>query len=233
MTTIDDETLNKQIEKLEIAGVIHQFHYEARCKICTQDKVRAKVNELLTKGMGYAAIQRGVNNDDKLEREQDISYDSIRQHATQHYPVQNAAKAVYRDILEQRAAEAGIDYVDNIASALTPIAFLETVMTKSYQQMTMSSMPISVETGMKAAERLHAIIHEEDQNADATEAHIQLNRVIEAVRSTVPVEYWDRIVAKLKAAEDSAEEPIDVEVEEDDEMDELDAPFEGEDDLEP
>jgi hypothetical protein len=37
------------------------------------------------------------------------------------------AKATYRDILERRARENAVDFVEGVASALTPIAFLRDV----------------------------------------------------------------------------------------------------------
>ena len=38
------------------------------------------------------------------------------------------AKATYRDILERRARENAVDFVEGVATALTPIAFFETFM---------------------------------------------------------------------------------------------------------
>jgi hypothetical protein len=43
------------------------------------------------------------------------------------------AKATYRDILERRARENAVDFVEGVATALTPIAFVETFMVKSYE----------------------------------------------------------------------------------------------------
>jgi hypothetical protein len=37
------------------------------------------------------------------------------------------AKATYRDILERRARENAVDFVEGVATALTPIAFLRDV----------------------------------------------------------------------------------------------------------
>ena len=51
--------------------------------------------------------------------------------ATQHFPVQNIAKATYREILERRAQENEVDFVEGVATALTPIAFFEIVMVKT------------------------------------------------------------------------------------------------------
>ena len=42
--------------------------------------------------------------------------------------MQNVAKATYRRILERRAQENGVDFVKGVATAITPMAFYETVM---------------------------------------------------------------------------------------------------------
>ena len=57
-----------------------------------------------------------------------MTIDSIRNHAARHFPVQQVARATYREILERRAQEAEIDFVNGVATALTPMAFYECVM---------------------------------------------------------------------------------------------------------
>ena len=57
-----------------------------------------------------------------------MTIDSIRNHATRHFPVQQVARATYREIVERRAQEAEIDFVNGVATALTPMAFYECVM---------------------------------------------------------------------------------------------------------
>jgi hypothetical protein len=48
--------------------------------------------------------------------------DSIRNHTVRHFPVQQVARATYREILERRAREAQIDFVNGLATALSPMA---------------------------------------------------------------------------------------------------------------
>ena len=60
-----------------------------------------------------------------------MTIDSIRNHCGRHFPVQNVAQATYREILERRAQENHVDFVEGVATALTPMAFFETVMVKS------------------------------------------------------------------------------------------------------
>ena len=68
------------------------------------------------------------------------------------------AKATYRDILERRARENAVDFVEGVATALTPIAFFETFMVKSYETLVDSDTRVDVNTGIVAAGRLQAVI---------------------------------------------------------------------------
>ena len=62
-----------------------------------------------------------------------MTIDSIRNHTTRHFRIQQVARATYREILERRAKANGVDFVEGVATAITPMAFLETVMVKGYE----------------------------------------------------------------------------------------------------
>jgi hypothetical protein len=76
------------------------------------------------------------------------------------------AKATYRDILERRARENAVDFVEGVATALTPIAFIETFMVKSYETLGDSDTRVDVNTGIVAASRLQAAIGPRDYSID-------------------------------------------------------------------
>ena len=102
-------------------------HLEPRCRVCRNDAVRQKVNDLLAGAASYATIARTLEEENsKLDDRDRVTVDSIRNHCARHFPVQNAAKAVYREIIERRAQEAGVDFVNGVATALTPVAYFET-----------------------------------------------------------------------------------------------------------
>ena len=107
------------------------------------------------------ARPRGEDNAelDKCDR---VTIDSIRNHTARHFPVQNVAKATYREILERRARANGVDFVEGVATALTPIAFFETVMVKSYETLVDSDTKVDVNTGIVAAGRLQSLIDSRD-----------------------------------------------------------------------
>jgi hypothetical protein len=70
-------------------------------------------------------ILRAIEDDNiRLDKRDRITIDSVRNHTARHFPVQNVAKATYREILERRAKENGVDFVNGVATVITPMAFL-------------------------------------------------------------------------------------------------------------
>ncbi|MGO9156405.1 hypothetical protein, partial [Mycobacterium sp.] len=178
---------------------------------------RQKVNDLLASGVTYQTVLRALEADNaKLETRERVTIDSIRNHTQRHFPVQNVAKATYRAVLEQRAKENGIDFVNGVATAITPMAFYETVMTKGYETLTHSETKVDVNTGMIAAGRLQALIESRASGTSMAEMLVQIGRIVDAVKTTVPESMWPEIVRKMKG-EDEASEPL-----EDDEVDVFD-----------
>src|SRR6476620_5336270 len=93
-----------------------------------------EVNAMLACGGSYAQIVRALGEDNALlDKRDQVTVDSVRTHTTKHFPVQQTAHATYREILERRARENQIDFVDGVAIALTPIAFYEVVMAKAFR----------------------------------------------------------------------------------------------------
>ena len=141
------------VESMEL--VPHNgFHLEPRCRICRNDSMRRKVNQLLAIAAPYAGIVRALAPDNaELDTRDRVTIDSIRTHATKHFPVQSVAKANYRDIVERRAQENRIDFIEGLATALTPLAFYAVVMAKAFSTLVDDRTEVSVETGLRAAEK--------------------------------------------------------------------------------
>ena len=131
------------------------FHLEPRCRVCRNDDSRTKVNDMLAAGASYAMIQRALDEGNaRLDKRDRVTIDSIRNHSARHFPVQNVARATYREILEQRAKENGVDFVEGVATAITPMALYETIMVKGYETLVDPDTKVDVNTGMIAAGRL-------------------------------------------------------------------------------
>ena len=157
-------------ESMELAPRINGFPLEPRCRVCRNDQLRKKVNDLLATGASYAQVARALAADNaELDEKDRVTIDSVRNHCGRHFPVQQVARATYRDILERRARENHIDFVEGVATALTPIAFFETVMVKSYETLVDSDTKVDVNTGIVAAGRLQSLIDSRDYSRDVAD----------------------------------------------------------------
>jgi len=118
--------VDESAQSMELAPGINGFHLEPRCRICRNDQVRTKVNDLLATGVSYAMGLRALGDDNAtLEQHDRVTIDSIRNHTARRFPVQQVARATYREILERRAKENSVDFIEGVATAVTPIAFLD------------------------------------------------------------------------------------------------------------
>jgi hypothetical protein len=198
------EPARETIDSPELAACFRHLHLEPRCRICRNDYARQKVNAMLAAGLSYAMILRALEGDNtQLEKRDRITIDSIRNHTTRHFPVQNVAKATYREILERRAKENGVDFVNGVATAITPMAFYETVMVKGYETLVDSDTKVDVSTGMIAAGRLQALIESRASGTSMADILVKMDRIISAIQSTVPEEMWGEIVRKLDSDDES------------------------------
>jgi hypothetical protein len=199
--------IDETAQSMELARRINGFHLEPRCRICRTDMVRTRVNDLLAAGSSYACILRALSADNaKLDKRDQVTIDSIRNHTVRHFPVQNLARATYRDILERRAKENGVDFANGLATAITPMAFFETVMAKAYESLVGSDTKVDVNTGIIAAGRLQSLLDSRAGQPDIAKMMVQVNQIIEAVRSVVPESMWAAIVEQL----DQHSEALDV-----------------------
>ena len=111
--------------------------------------------------------------------------------------MQNVAKATYRRILERRAQENGIDFVKGVATAITPMAFFETVMVRGYETLVDPDTKVDVNTGMIAAGRLQALIDSRAGRTSMADILFKMDRIINAIHDTVPPELWEVILHKI------------------------------------
>jgi hypothetical protein len=182
------------------------FHLEPRCRICRNDGMRRKVNQMLAIAAPYAGIVRALAADNaELDTRDRITLDSIRTHATRHFPVQSVAKATYRDIVERRAQENRNDFIEGLATALTPVAFYEVVMAKAFSTLVDDGTEVSVETGLRAAEKLQSVLDGRDRGTEVLELKVALDLTRQAVRAVVPESMWGALIAKLEELEQDQE----------------------------
>ncbi|ORJ52599.1 hypothetical protein B5M45_30905 [Mycobacterium simiae] len=167
--------------------------------MCKDDGVRKKVNDLLAAGSSYAMICRSLGEAESAPEMADrVTADSIRRHAARHFPVQHVARAVYREIVERRAQEVQVDFVNGVASALTPLAFYEVVMNEAFRQLVDGNVAISADTGLRAAEKLQALIDARAAGVDVAKMLADVSRIVEVMRTFVPSERWPEVQAALR-----------------------------------
>ena len=191
--------VDESAQSMESAPGINGFHLEPRCRVCRNDQVRTKVNDLLATGASYAMVLRALGDDNaKLEQGDRVTIDSIRNHANRHFPVQQVARATYREILERRAKENSVDFIEGVATAITPLAFLETVMVKGYQTLVDEVTTVSYRDGMEAALKLNEIARKDEGAIDRARMLADMGRIIEVVRTFIPAERWPDVQAALR-----------------------------------
>lgn len=186
---VPDETATSTASVPEIG----RLHLEPRCHVCRNDEVRKQVNDLLASGASYPMILRALGGDAG-----DVTSDSIRRHAERHFPVQSVARATYREILERRAQEAQIDFVNGLTTALTPVALYECVMNAAFRRLAAGDVDVSIDTGLRAAEKLQALTDARAGEADMAGVLVKMGRVIETVREFLPPQHWPALQARLR-----------------------------------
>ncbi len=191
--------VDESVNSTELAPGGDGFHLQPRCRICRNDEVRKKVNDLLATGASYATVLRALGDDNAtLEQRDQVTIDSIRNHAARHFPVQQVARATYREILERRAKENSVDFIEGVATAITPLAFLETVMVKGYQTLVDERTSVSHRDGMEAALKLAEELRKDAGDYDKVHMMAEMGRIIEVVRTFIPSERWPDVQAALR-----------------------------------
>jgi hypothetical protein len=191
--------VDESVESTELATGTNGFHLEPRCRICRNDQVRTKVNDLLATGSSYAIVLRALGEDNAaLDKRDRVTIDSIRNHTVRHFPVQQVARATYREILERRAKENSVDFAEGVATAITPMALLETVMLRGYETLVDPDTKVDVKTGILAACRLQELIDSRADQPDMADMLAEMGHIIETVRTFVPRGRWPELQAALR-----------------------------------
>jgi hypothetical protein len=98
-------------------------------------------------------------------------------------------------------------------------------MNKAFRTLVDDGTEVTIDTGLRAAEKLQAVLDGRERGTDVAKIMVQVNHIIEAVRSTVPQEMWGEIKRKLNEAEQHSE-PVGIETEALDEADDVFDPAE-------
>jgi hypothetical protein len=115
-----------------------------------------------------------------------------------HFPVQQVARATYREILERGARENSVDFIEGVTSAITPLAVLETIMVKGYQTLVDEGTTVSYRDGMEAALKLAEAMRKDEGAQERAQMMADMGRIIEVVRTFIPAERWPDVQAALR-----------------------------------
>src|SRR6476620_2159108 len=186
--------VDQPMESTELIPGTNGFLLQPRCRICRNDEVRTKVNDRLATGASYAMVLRALGDDNATLQQRDrVTIDSIRNHANRHFPVQNAARATYREILERWAKQNSVDFIDGVATAITPLAVLETNMVKGYETLVDELTTVSYRDAMEAALKLNEIARKDEGAHERARILADMGRSIEGVRTLIASEQWPEV----------------------------------------
>lgn len=170
-----------------------------QCRVCRDDLARLLINKLLARALTIEDILDVVEPYNRtLKYKARITYDSIRRHRTKHFPMQVPLNAVLRNVVERRALEAGTNIETATGTLINAMSFLETVMIRGYESASDPGVPVSIETGMKAATKLYEIERKDEGLMERAHMLAEMNRIIELVRTYVPQDRWPALQAALK-----------------------------------
>lgn len=195
-----DKAVEAEILALSEDQQIDLFRPSAQCRICRTEGAAQVTNKMLAHGATHQDVMDVLQPLNlRRKKNEQITLNSIGHHARNHFPLEEAAQAVYRRIIEKRAEEAEIDFVKGVGGAVTALGFLDIVLKKGLENVVKDDVEVSVDQGIRAAKEIGAIEATRDASGnDINEARVQLNQIIEAVRLESTPEQWDRIVARLK-----------------------------------
>lgn len=194
-----DEAIEKEILALSEDQRVDLFRPATSCRICTTEGATTVTNKMLSYGATYKDIMQVLEPlNSRRPKGDKITINSIGHHARTHFPLEEAANAVYRKLVEKRAAEAEVDFVNGVGGAVTAMGFLEVVVQKGFENLVQEDLVVGVDTAVRAAKELATI--ESQRNADDTdiaEVMVKMNEVINAVREEVDPKTWERIRSRL------------------------------------
>jgi hypothetical protein len=174
---------------------------EPRCRICRDPQVLQIVNDLLAHGHTYPSIVALLEplNATRPAKSR-ITKACVFKHR-KHFDLRAGGRAVWRRVLEDRAAESQGAFEDGVASLVNAASYFEVMMRKGFETLVAEDTAISAEQGAWAAKQHHEIIRYTAGSQDMASLHRQLGRVVQVIRDVVPPAYHQQIVDILEGRE--------------------------------
>ena len=116
----------------------------------TRPEIRQRVNRQLVQGYSLSAILANLSAiNSGLPANRRVTRDSLQTHRTRHLDLQVGASSVWRRMLEDRVAADADDYAAGVVSLITPRAYLEVLLAKSYTNLVEESAEVGCGRGPK------------------------------------------------------------------------------------
>jgi hypothetical protein len=188
---------------------------EPRCHVCCELESKDLVNKLIAAGLTNREIAESCESINwrrhEAGDERTIGARNVWWHRRTHFNIQKPAEAAARAILERRAEEANLDYVNGIGHAVTPYAVIETLMVLGYRSMTGENAEApSLKEMLDAAVKLHQFTNQDSNQRNMADMYDRQDRIIAAMNRVVPTEYHAAILAVLEGREVPAVTPAHV-----------------------
>ena len=218
-----NEAINAQLEDLRERGEL-DVRPEPRCRVCRDEEVRTLVNKLLAHGMTLRDINDVVTPMNRKRAVRDrININNLREHRKRHFDVQSSANAVYRAIIEQRASELNLDYEQGIGTAVTHLAYLDTMIAKGYQTLVNEETVVSYKDGLDASMKRNDLTRAEAGALEQARIMAEMDRVIAVVKEICTP---DQLAIMSSRLNDEPDKPVPV-------MSRREIPDEDEEDYDP
>lgn len=199
------EAIEAQLNDLRERGEL-DVRPEPRCRICRDEEVRTLVNKLLAHGMTLRDINDVIAPMNRKRAARDrVNINNIREHRKRHFNVQTSANAVYRAIIEQRARELNLDYEQGVGTAVTHLAYLDTMVAKGYQNLINEDTVVSYRDGLDAAMKRNELTRQDAGAMEQARMIAEMDRVIAVVKEVCTPEQLAIMGARL-----NGENPVSV-----------------------
>lgn len=196
MTDLND-AIEAQLEDLRERGEL-EVRPEPRCRVCRDEEIRTLVNKLLAHGMTLRDINDVIVPMNRKRPARDrINLNNIREHRKRHFDVQAPANAVYRKIIEQRAKDLNLDYEQGIGTAITHLAYLDTMIAKGYETLINEETVVSYRDGLEASSRRDQLTRENAGAVEQARIMAEMDRVIAVVKEVCTPEQLAIMGARL------------------------------------
>lgn len=187
-----------------------EYHYVSipQCYVCsTHPELRRSIEKdllwpLTIKETYFNAMKlwEALNCDEEIDPEtgrplfKRPTQPSIRNHAEFHMPTE---KLLVRKIVERRAREQQLDYLEGSKSILTAHSVMELIAQKGWEELVENRLKPDVKDTMAAVLSLKKLEDEASDNASMAEMLAQFNVVLTAIKEVCPPEVLEALMERI------------------------------------